>query len=207
MLGRVYERGDTLVEVLLAVAVFSAVSMGAMAIMAQGIASAQSSLEMNLVRNQIDTQAELLRHFHAEALQMTSTEASEESRWAQIVAHAQPAATPYDAIDQVEQCREHQYGSDENEGISENAFFLNPETGALSTNFSAPATFAQVRGADDISEMIWIEAVRNAGVQSGDSLSAAGYYDFHIRACWESPGAGSGLMRLGTIVRLYAPNE
>ena len=208
MLKRQRERGDTLIEVLIAVAVFSAVSVGAMAIMAQGIAAAQNSLEMNLVRNQIDNQAELLRHYHAEALKTAADEDTEDTPWAQIVALAQQNATPYDSIDRFEQCRPHEPGGDIGDGLPAHAFFINPENGQIGQgdNFSAPTTFAQVRGADNVSEMIWIEAVRNTGAQN-DGLNATGYYDFHIRACWDSPGARGGLMRLGTIVRLYAPNE
>lgn len=59
-LGR--RAGDTLIEVLFSITVFSAVAIGAAAIMTQGMAVAQNSLEINLVRNAIDSQAELLRY-------------------------------------------------------------------------------------------------------------------------------------------------
>ena len=58
-------RGDTIIEVLLAISIFSLVSLGAIFVMNRGIATTQESLEVNLVRNQIDSQAELLRHFNA----------------------------------------------------------------------------------------------------------------------------------------------
>ncbi len=64
MLARIRQRGDTLIEVLIAVTVFSAVAIGAITVMSRGISVAQSSLELNLVRNQIDSQVELLRHIH-----------------------------------------------------------------------------------------------------------------------------------------------
>ena len=60
----VRQRGDTLIEVLFAVSIFSAIVVGTIIIMNQGISSAQNALEINLVRNQIDTQAELLRHLN-----------------------------------------------------------------------------------------------------------------------------------------------
>lgn len=56
------QAGDTLIEVLFSITVFSAVAIGAAAIMTQGMAVAQNSLEINLVRNAIDSQAELLRY-------------------------------------------------------------------------------------------------------------------------------------------------
>src|SRR5690349_17320208 len=61
---RVKQRGDTIVEVLFAVTVFAMVAVGSMAIMNQGIASAQRSLEITLVRQQIDAQAEAIRYIH-----------------------------------------------------------------------------------------------------------------------------------------------
>ena len=58
-------RGDTLIEVLFAVTVFSLVAVGGISIMNQGTAAAQRSLEITLVRQQIDSQAETLRFLNA----------------------------------------------------------------------------------------------------------------------------------------------
>ena len=48
------QRGDTIIEVLLAVTVFSLVAIGAMMVMNQGTNSAQRSLEVTLVKQQIE---------------------------------------------------------------------------------------------------------------------------------------------------------
>lgn len=45
---------------------------------------------------------------------------------------------------------------------------------------------------------IWIEAVQNT--------PNSGFYDFHITACWLSPGQATPV-KLGTIVRLYEPQK
>lgn len=58
------QRGDTLIEVLFAVTVFSFVVVGALTIMNQGTAASQRALEISLVRQQIDGQAEALRFMH-----------------------------------------------------------------------------------------------------------------------------------------------
>jgi hypothetical protein len=62
--------------------------------------------------------------------------------------------------------------------------------------------FSQVIYNDDssINEAygLWIEAVPST-VTDGTA-----FVDFHIRACWDSPGS-SAPMTLGTIVRLYEP--
>ena len=46
-------RGDTIIEVVMAVAMFSMLAIGIMALMNSGIAIAQRSLELTLVRQQI----------------------------------------------------------------------------------------------------------------------------------------------------------
>ena len=61
MLGRQKNRGDTIIEVLFAITVFSLVVVSSLSIMNQGSATAQRTLEISLVRQQIDAQAETLR--------------------------------------------------------------------------------------------------------------------------------------------------
>lgn len=218
MLAR--ERGDTLIEVLFAVSIFSAVAVGTIVIMNQGIASAQQALEINLVRNQIDTQAELLRHLNnAKLTSLGRNDTDESKEWDKAVGQGaggsyQPSATAasYGAIAKFEDCKP---GS-----LPVNAFFVNPATGKVIRQADVPGnafretqTFAQVQalpGATPptqyISNMLWVEPVSSTRDTSTYTLDRAGYYDFHIRACWESPGAGGGVMKLGTIVRLYVPN-
>src|SRR5664279_89500 len=56
------DRGDTIIEVLFAVAIFSMIAVGSLSIMNQSLATAQRSLEITLVRQQMDAQAETLRY-------------------------------------------------------------------------------------------------------------------------------------------------
>lgn len=56
--------GDSLIEVLLGITVFSAVAVGGIAIMNSGLNQAQRSLEITMARNEIDAQAEALRFIH-----------------------------------------------------------------------------------------------------------------------------------------------
>ena len=64
LIRRRRERGDTIIEVLFAVTVFAMVAVGSMAIMNQGTGTAQRSLEITQVRQQIDAQAEAIRYIH-----------------------------------------------------------------------------------------------------------------------------------------------
>lgn len=65
MIKRVGKKGDTLVEVMLAVGIFSMVAVAVVAVMSSGTSSSQVALETTLTREEIDTQAEALRFIHS----------------------------------------------------------------------------------------------------------------------------------------------
>ncbi len=54
-------KGDTLVEVMMAIGIFSLVAISVVAVMNGGVSSSQTALETTLAREEIDTQAEALR--------------------------------------------------------------------------------------------------------------------------------------------------
>lgn len=225
------QQGDTLIEVLFAISIFATVLLGTVLIMNQGISSAQNSLEINLVRNQIDTQAELLRHLNNAKLNSIGRAPTELSReWDSIVKQADPEARSYDEIQTFDQCAPTitSGGSTAiNNAIPANAFFINPNTGKMEdtsdrlsaqSNLQPVQTFAQIQPrpvaegetpdlTNVVSNMIWIQAVKSDGASDDAQLPLTERYDFHIRACWDSVGAGGGLMKLGTIVRLYVPKQ
>lgn len=58
------KKGDTLIEVLLAVGIFSMIAIAVVAVMSSGTSNAQLALETTLAREEIDTQAEALRYIH-----------------------------------------------------------------------------------------------------------------------------------------------
>lgn len=203
------ERGDTIIEVLFAVTVFSLVAVGTLTIMNQGTGIAQRALEVTLVRQQIDAQAEAIRYIHqayvtsfqvgspaptgtaAEWVKMTSKTtgkgANQASEFGQVAGTSCPATVP-----------------------GERPFILNARKATVvgtAPLMVAPAgtsspPFAQVQYNPDSSVAraygIWIEAIPST------TANATGFVDFHIRACWESLGS-SAPVTLGTIVRLYEP--
>ncbi len=59
------KKGDTLIEVTLAVGIFSLVAIAVVAVVNSSTSGAQSSLETTLAREEIDTQAEALRFIQA----------------------------------------------------------------------------------------------------------------------------------------------
>jgi type II secretory pathway pseudopilin PulG len=203
------ENGDTIIEVLFAVAVFAMVAVGSLSIMNQGTATAQRSLEITLVRQQIDAQAEAIRYIHQSyvtAFQRGGTFTGTANEWVKMTSKATGKgadnASAFGGLTVENTCPTSAPG--------QRPFLLNARKAIIWNNVppmtaqagaSAPP-FAQViyDNNSNINQAygLWIEAVPS--VQTG----GAGFVDFHIRACWDGPGS-SAPMTLGTIVRLYEP--
>jgi len=202
-------RGDTLIEVLFAITVFSLVAVGGLSIMNQGTATSQRALEITMVRQQIDAQAEALRFVNSA-----------------YVSAYQPGSPNLDYmanttagqwVNMVESIKDNTEASDfslmdsKNCSIPDGSFIMDAHHAQFITSagdkLRSAQTFSQVRYDSDnkiaYAEGIWIEAVRS-GVNNTNGQGSAGYIDFHIRACWDSPGQ-SVPATLGTIVRLYEP--
>jgi type II secretory pathway pseudopilin PulG len=203
------ERGDTIIEVLFAVTVFALVAVGSMAIMNQGTAASQRALEITLVRQQIDAQAQALRYIHQSyvaAYQRGGAPVSgTAAEWAELKNHAAGSASPFGATAGTT-CPTSVPG--------ESPFIVNARRAEVwdgSLSMTAPSggslpPFAQLIYNNDGSNTIanaygiWIEAVPSAT----EEPNTPGFIDFHIRACWESAGS-TAPSTIGTIVRLYEP--
>lgn len=203
------EAGDTIIEVLFAVTVFAMVAVGGLSIMNQGTATAQRSLEITLVREQMSAQAEAIRFIHQ----------------AYVTAYQKNGAAPSGVAAEWPKMTNKATGKGANsvsefgqtEGAlcpstvpGEKPFILNARRAGIASStpvMSAPdgsslPPFAQVIYNDDstISNAygLWIEALPST------ANDGPGFVDFHIRACWNSSGSPAPVT-LGTIVRLYEP--
>lgn len=207
------EKGDTVIEVLFAVTVFAMVAVGSLSIMNQGIATAQRALEITLVRQQIDAQAEAIRYIHQ----------------AYVTAYQKDGPAPTDTAAQWIAMTSKTTGKGEavasEFGVTTDnrcpttfapqyrPFILNARKATVASTppaLSPPGDgslppFSQViyeEGDPSVIKQaygLWVEAVPSTTATDGP-----GFVDFHIRACWEGAG-GSTPMTLGTIVRLYEP--
>lgn len=200
---RRFQPGDTLIEVLFAVTVFSLVVVGSISIMNQGTNASQHSLEITLVRQQIDGQAESLRFLHdsyVAAYQSGATYSGPAAQWAAMLTSikATNASSATSFTDIGTTCPTPPSGS----------FIINSTSAAFlsgnAVSFAQPTSFAQIDYSKSpvSAQGIWVEAIRS---QAGTGTEAnTGYIDFHIMACW--PVAGSSVpATIGTIVRLYEP--
>jgi len=200
------EQGDTIIEVLFAVAVFAMVAVGAMAIMNQGTSIAQRSLESTQVRQQIDAQTEALRYIHqayVASYQRGGTPTGTAAQWADITTDYDAAgASDFSQLANSSTCPTNVPG--------ERPFILNARKATISN--VSPSMIPPVGGSlppfaavsynkdSSVDRVygIWIEAIPVT------ATNGTGFVDFHIRACWDSPGS-SVPTTLGTIVRLYEP--
>lgn len=203
------ERGDTIIEVMVAFAVFAMVAIGALTVMNQGTASAQDTLETTHVRQQIDNQAEMIRFLHQAYLANPNdtTAGGLPDKFRALVTQAKAAKSAG-----VTQASE--FGAACVQAIPGDPayrFVLDPNTGAsLIADNVRPADHASAppyaKVETDQTGLyaygLWVEPILSNASASGE----AQYIDFHVRACWN--GASSAPQRtLGTIVRIYVPEN
>lgn len=185
------ERGDTLVEVLLATAIMAFIVAGTSFIMNSGLAKTQLSLEHTETQARVAGQAAVLRALHAAALKSGEVDTEAKEIWNEVVAYA---ASPSQATEEVV-CDAGK--------VSNRRFYFN-------TAGDSPASWLRPIGLPTGSEVIpqngtfvpvagdgiWVEAYRR-GASPGYY-----YYDFYVKACWEAAG-DQPRQSVRTVVRLY----
>ena len=201
-----FRKGDTLIEVLLAIAVFAVVMLIGLSTMNNGMSRALASLQLTMARNAMDTQAEALRFANGVFLSEyksdgTGSLSSPAILWRDnLTQGTQGSATPLEACTR-----------------DSSAFVIatrdmGNNRGYHTNNISSAITYPRISYGDDAdtnanwlrdglaykgAEGIWVEKVHAPNTR---------YYDFHIRACWSAPGSNVNTT-LGTIVRLYDPRD
>jgi hypothetical protein len=172
----------------LAFAIFSLSAVTTLLILNKGVAISQRSLEKSLVRQQVDSQSEMIRYLHD----------TNNPQWANIksmaIANPLPLSGPCPDVSQL--------GSGGQKG-----FFVVPDAltsdkfqvlTAASPNYELPSRHASVDFTNKKSQGIWVQVVL-AENNSGLGINA---YDFYIHGCWDSVGQ-TVPMTVGTIVRVY----
>ena len=196
--GNTSQRGDTIIEVLFAVTIFSLVAIGGMSIMNQGTAMAQRALEIGLVRQQIDEQADAVKFLNQAYVADYGKRGTATTKWNEIIGeNAVARAQDFDAMVVDGKCQLPSLTTGKPFALDVSKLDENPKINpTLDT-----ATYARVRHEEEPAraEGIWMQAVRSPARDD-----KPGFYDFHIRACWLSPGQEAPVT-LGTIVRLYEP--
>ena len=225
------KKGDTLIEVTLAVGIFSMIAVAVVAIMSNGTSETQTALETTLAREAIDTQAEAIR-FIRDSAAIQNQENDENSMfiplWDKIKGQALPADGQTDVYQfSPSQCADLYSNKDEEESIiqQQNAFFIDLEQLGVAANLKQPSgteavvsstphgdrfketkTFPRItegNGLDPSAEGIYVIGVKGSKSNDGteSSLSGRDYYDFYIRTCWYGSNADLP-STISTVIRL-----
>lgn len=194
MLGKSFlQKGDTIVELVLAFAIFSLSAITTVMILNKGVAISQRSLEKTLVRQQIDSQSEILRYIHD----------TKNPTWDSIVSNTITKPQPL-----AGSCPT---AADLATGAI-NGFYVVPDEisgdgfsviKAGTSTYSQPSTYAKIDYANKHAAGIWVQVAKaeNAS-RSGTAGASINAYDFYVHGCWDSVGQEVP-MTVGTIVRLY----
>jgi len=188
---RRFNRGDTLVEVLLGVTIFSLVAVIALETMNRGMAIAQYSLETTLVRQQVDAQAEMLRYAHD----------MKNDTWKKLVDNNSVSVS---AVND----NEGNLGAEKCPGDFSSREFALAATPSLASKISilnnpgdykAAETYARV---DSDTKKTYGISVRLVKPSTATGSRDSNKYDAYIKACWMPVGSKMPAT-IGTIVRLY----
>lgn len=196
MLARA-NRGDTIIEVMFAFVIFSLVVVSAFSIMNKGVATAQRSLEVTLVRQQIDGQVAMVQH-----IQQTNP-----ILWTKIKSLVVDTTGVFGTETQCPEAKDLLDKSD---------FFI-----AATSDGSAPSV-VHIQSDQDYKKATAYSMVDVFGRTSTTSTPVAyglymrmvksdGWsdtnhsYDLNVRACWDSIGVNVPVT-IGTVVRLFDAN-
>lgn len=190
------ERGDTLVEVTVAMAVLGLMLAASLAVINRGLMGVSNAVERTSVRASLSSQAELLRYVFDDPVTNKAT-------YKKILGRTKP---------------NNNLGQNGCE-IGNGGFYLsvNNKTGtppveiheldSADTNKLANNVYGQPEAGDNkgTSLGIWIEGDKHDGQNGMPGMP--GYIDFYVRACWtphaaQQPGSG----RMESNVRVYYKN-
>lgn len=189
------ERGDTLVEVTVAMAVLGLMLAASLAVINRGLMGVSNAVERTSVRASLSSQAELLRYVFDDPV-------ANEATYKKILGRTKP---------------NNNLGQNGCEIGNNSGFYLSVGNGALpveiheldwaDTNKLANNVYGQPEAGEvgnnsGVSRGIWIEGDKHDA--QGDM---PGYIDFYVRACWtphaaQQPGSG----RMESNVRVYYKN-
>lgn len=189
-------RGDTLIEVMFSFAVFSLLIVGSMALMNKGQAMAERSLEITLVREQVDAQVAMVQY----------AQQTDPTLWKSLINPSTgKLASSLATFGGVSSCPK------AGDSLLQQAFFFTAtadKSGVLyqpvtAVNFAPADTYSRVdylpsAPTAPAAHGLWMQIIKSE-TNAGSTQNA---YDLHVNACWDSVGSDIP-MTIGTVVRLY----
>lgn len=178
------ERGDTLVEVLIAIAVLSTAIVGGLGIMNFGYGIANNAVERTQVQASMNSQLSMISYARDAYIQAEQQPSSGGARaWQAIMSHVTNGAPNTSVCNGVT--------PQPSGGFYIKEDIATFDTASVTAYNGTAATTLALPGSG-----MWIEG-RKAG-------GAVNYVDFYVKSCWSAVGAGSDQMSR-TVMRLYVP--
>ena len=187
------ERGDTLVEVTVAMAVLGLMLAASLAVINRGLMGVSNAVERTSVRASLSSQAELLRYVFDDPV-------TNEATYKAILGRTKPNNNLGQKGCEIGN-NSGFYLSVGNGTLPVEIHKLNQaDTAHLTNNVYGQPEAGEVGNNSGISRGIWIEGDKHDVQQNG----MPGYIDFYVRACWtphaaQQPGSG----RMESNVRVY----
>lgn len=187
------ERGDTLIEVILALSIFAVVTVSTLAIVNKGVAQMYDSLERTQVRMLLDRQTESLtyardQYFRSQSAADAAAMASEPENTA--------AAQVWQTISAVGETTP---DVDECSASSSNAFYITSTGSLLQFNAFTTGDRAVADGFPAPGNGIYVQ------YKNSPATAPVKFKDFYFRACWQ-PTSSQVPQVMSTVVRLYENN-
>lgn len=226
------KKGDTLIEVTIAVGIFSMIAIVIANVMSNGVASAQTALEATLAREEIDNQAEALRFIQSSYIaDINNPNNKYKKLWEKIAGYATELRQENEQVKILqyspETCEELYNNSSPTKFIINTRKLNEPENvDDVLINYGTKklkpaATYPRlIYGTDNKTESsyldrldslygvegIYIIAVKEKTSSGQDGLykGASTFYDFYIRTCWYG-NKSSDTSTISTVMRLYDP--
>ena len=223
--------GDTLVEVTIAIGIFSMVAVAFVAVVSNSTSGAQSNLESTVAREEMDAQAEALRFIQNGAVseiggdeKKANDNTGDTAVWNAIIKKAQKPSAEILEYSPGE-CNKIYDGSNNDKFFVNKAFIINtrklytgdPKEIVVSYNkdkFTTTPTYPRLLYKNDSDDLVKVQGLYIIAVQNGTTtnivrdgvvIPRSAYYDFYIRSCWYSSGSNAPTT-ISTVVRLYDPD-
>lgn len=184
-------RGDTIIEVMFSFVVFSLLVIGAIALMNKGVAMGQRSLELTLVRQQVDAQVTLAKYLQA----------NDDVKWSALVDAGKLSIPPVFGQDSA---------CPRSSDLSRAFFFSRSsdstsvdvnDVGLSNFGYATNYSFVDYKNITPYAYGMWAY-IAKAETKPGSTQPGNNAYDLHVRACWNSVGVDSP-MTIGTVTRMY----
>lgn len=193
------ERGDTLIEVLVAVVALSIVVTLAYTIMTRSFAQGQVSLERTTTQGMVAAQISILRDTFARHEQAVKNGASADSTDWYTIVKSKASGGYVDVVSEVDMRTNNSlqpciFGS-------ERRFYFNPAS-SVETERTVPISFIDARIVRQATSPTYGDGMWIEGYRITPAVGARPYYDFYVKACWNAAISGERQTVL-TNVRFY----